>query len=318
MEPTIVVRSAAERTLHICSQLIEEQGIPNPCIHVTTDVPFTAALKRSYEIGISDGKKWLICVDADLLLRPHSIKTLVEYAETLPESVFEINAYVLDKLCGGARMAGIHVYRARWLTEAIKVLEELQSPLRPEAATLAEMARKGFSWVECPYVVGLHDFEQTYRDILRKTFIHAHKHQRLLPLLVDYWRAGAHAGDLDFQVALMGLGEGIKSTARVGIDAVSLNERLRGISIDLNEKAPLDANDYPLAQVERIIKDWTEPEIYRDFFPNACGLGNFVHKNRWHLLNHEIERRGAMRGATHFAGRLIEVAGRRVQAFVRS
>ena len=315
---SVVVRSAGERTLSTCVDLIEAQGVPKASIYILTESPFVGALKRSYEIGIAEGKKWLMCVDADLLLRQGSIHTIIDYAKQLPETVCEVHGHILDKFFGGSRLGGIHLYRCQWLHKTNAVLDALGSPIRPESATLEEMARQGYPWVECPYVVGLHDFEQSYQDILRKTFVHAHKHQRLLPLLVDYWRAGAQAGDMDFEVALLGLGEGIKFTQRVEIDTASLSEKLKEVTIDGEDKPPLESSQYSLTEVERVIRDWKEPEFYRDFFPNACGLRNFVHKNRWHLLNHEIERRGTLRGAIHFAGRLIEVAGRRVQAFVRS
>ncbi len=53
--------------------------------------------------------------------------------------------------------------------------------------------------------MGLHDFEQTYRDILKKCYMHGHKHQHHIAKLLNHW-ADWKKDDFDFQVATWGVG----------------------------------------------------------------------------------------------------------------
>src|SRR6056297_1819677 len=111
----VIIRAAGERTEELCKKLILEQGIAEEYVKIIHEVPFSAALKKSYELGIESGKKWTFCVDADVLLRPHSVRKLTELADKQPENVCEIQGYMMDKFFGGIRRGGVHLYRSSLL-----------------------------------------------------------------------------------------------------------------------------------------------------------------------------------------------------------
>ena len=55
---TLIIHSADERTFQLCQKLILEQGVPETQVFVVQEVPFSAAMRKSFEIGISEGRKW--------------------------------------------------------------------------------------------------------------------------------------------------------------------------------------------------------------------------------------------------------------------
>src|SRR5690625_2539618 len=118
-EATIVVRSVYERTEDLCKRLILEQGVKEENLFVIHETPFSTALKYSFEIGIREDLPWTFCIDADVLLRPNSINTMIGHAESQKENVSEIQGLVLDKFFGGPRPAGNHLYRTNVLSKAL-------------------------------------------------------------------------------------------------------------------------------------------------------------------------------------------------------
>ena len=93
---TVIIRSVGERTEKICKELfVEEVGAKN--VFIVKEVPFSAALKRSYEIGIQQNKKWTLCTDADILIKKDSINPFIDFANNLKSSAFKIYPYFVDK-----------------------------------------------------------------------------------------------------------------------------------------------------------------------------------------------------------------------------
>jgi len=75
----VIIRSAGERTMHLCKQLIIEQGVSADNLSVVNEAPFSAALKKSFELGMERGLKWTLCIDADVLLRPGAVETMLPF-----------------------------------------------------------------------------------------------------------------------------------------------------------------------------------------------------------------------------------------------
>lgn len=267
---TVIIRSVSERSEHLCRELILSQGISNENIILVKEFPFSASLRKSYEIGKEQQRRWTFCVDADLLLRPFSIEKMVQIFEKQPKGMFEIQGYILDKFFGGPRIGGIHLYRTSLLEKGLKCIPIDESELRPESRTLIKMKELGFPYLVVPYVVGLHDFEQYYRDIFRKCFVQARKHQMFLDLFVSYWQTKAKE-DKDFEVALKGLANGIEYIGDVGIDANNAMVNNLFYKLKIKEKEPL--NQTNLDQIEKVINNWQEPKEYQKKFPDRMGLG---------------------------------------------
>ena len=187
----------------------------------------------------------------------------------------ELLALIHDKLKGGT-------YRFKPARRTL--IPKEGTDLRPETYALEQMRELGSPWMQIPIVLGLHDYEQYYRDIFRKSFVQAHKHTDLIPLFVKYWRRMA-VKDSDYQVALWGLAAGIAQVDNVRID-------MRQTSSDAaeclsrhgwEEKPCIPEDEFGAEQVERIITEFDEAEEYKLLFPKRFGLA--AGKEKPHALN---------------------------------
>jgi hypothetical protein len=269
---TVIIRSVGERTEQLCRELILAQGVSAENVVIVHEAPFSAAMRKSFETGLQRGLPWTFCVDADLLLRPGAVETMLRLAEAQPENICEIQGYILDKFYGGPRQGGVHLYRTALLPLVLTNIPAEGVNVRPEFHTLEAMKAQGYPYASVQYVVGLHDFEQYYRDIFRKCLVHAHKHQDLTDLFLSYWREQART-DKDFAVALKGYAAGVEYYGGVLIDTQQdiYQESFGRLGITEKQNAP---DGYTLSDIEDIIAHWSEPQVYQRKFPTKMGLIN--------------------------------------------
>ena len=226
-QATVVVRSVGERTSAICRKLLEEI-FPAKNIYVIHVTPFSEAIREAFRIGLAHHLPWTLCIDADVLVTPENITKLIERSHQLETNVFEIQGLVLDKFFGAKRPAGNHLYRTDLLSKALALIPEEGTSLRPESDMLNAMSALGFPWVQQDVLVGIHDFEQYYSDIYRKSFLQAHKHQWILPDIERFWK-GMCVDDQDYEVALWGLRSGKIYADTVWIDKNFLHQEANDV-----------------------------------------------------------------------------------------
>ncbi len=268
---TVIIRSVGERTEDLCRKIILNQGVPESNIFIVREVPFSAAMKKSFEVGIDHGLTWTLCVDADILLREDTIYKMIKAANKQRDNVCEIQGFVLDKFFGGVRQAGQHLYRTSLLPKVIKAIPAEGDNIRPETHALNMMKKMGFPWRTIALLTGLHDFEQYNRDILRKSIVHSHKHLNWMEVFVPYWKEMAKT-DCDYDVALSGLAAGIMNYEKVFINVEQPIYHELFLKANIKEKPKLCAGSYNINEVERIISQWQEPEEYISRYSNINGL----------------------------------------------
>lgn len=202
-----IVRSAGERTTESCVALIRE-FVPPEQVRVIQERPFAAAIRKTYELGAASGRKWTVCIDADVFIHREGFRQLVGIAERVPGWIWYVQGLTIDKFIPIIRSAGTGIYRNARVLEAIEGIPPDGSSLRPETTTMQAMIARGHLMYRTPIVVGMHDFEQSYHDIARKTFLHIHKHANVRAEMLGYWRK-QRSKDADFRAALLGarLGE---------------------------------------------------------------------------------------------------------------
>ena len=213
---TVIIRSAGERTVNLCYEMLTSM-FSNEQIFIIEEVPFAAAVKEGLEIGIEQRRKWTMTIDADVLIDNDGLINLFEKAERVPEIFFEIHGMILDKFFPVKRPSGIRFFRTSLIKRALSLIPKEGSSVRPESDLLNRMIEVGHPFMQCDAVVGVHDFEQYYKDIFRKCFIQAHKHHWIIEKAEKYWRKNQEA-DLDFKVALWGSLLGKLHTESVDID----------------------------------------------------------------------------------------------------
>lgn len=197
---TVIIRSVGERSENACGHLLRKQ-IPSENIHTIHLKPFSAALKKSFEIGIAQKRSWTMVIDADVLILPNFIKKLYKRAVKAPVSVFAVQSEMFDKFFGGTRVGGVKLYRTTYLPRAIELVPG--QDVRPEAFVIKNMHKSGFYVEITDIVCGLHDFEQYYSDIFRKGYVHGVKHAEFASILLPFWERQAST-DKDFDVLLAG------------------------------------------------------------------------------------------------------------------
>lgn len=281
---TVVVRSAHERTAQHCMQYIAQQ-VTNENITVIHERPFSTAVRTSFEIGVQSNLDWTLCVDADVLLGSGSIAGLITLAEPYAQSshLFSLQGVLLDRLLNTFRHCGVHLYRTQGLNVALTEAIFDAQALRPETYIKEQMRGRGFRVETVDFRVGLHDYEQYFRDIYRKAFVHAHKHsaESHLPRMWHYLSAFSD----DFIVALLGWQHGSQHRVAgnsVMIDTDTFPDDIMPLlaSLGLMEKAPsdgigLEVDDY-LCSGSPELRHWE----------NYCSLG------RWGKLRDRVAIQG--------------------------
>jgi len=224
-------------------------------------------LRKSFELGIASGKEWVAMVDADLILAPNSINKLVREISSRDESVFEVQGYILDRFFCGLRRGGLRVYRSSLLPVALDCIPDSDLSIRPEADTLVAMRQRRYTWAYSKTITGLHDYEQNFSDILRKSLVYGVKHRLLAQMFEGIWSGQT---DRDYVVAGLGFSEGLKrETLKVEKFSDWTFEVMS--AIDLKEKSAI--NEAPLVEnVGRLIENY-EPSIeYLIHFPTHDGF----------------------------------------------
>jgi len=258
---TAVVRSANERTEALCYKLLCEQ-VPSENIVVVKECPFTSALQRSFQLGIECGRPWTLCIDADVLLRRNSVPMLLNWARSAADNVFQIQVNLIDKMFGGPRKAGLRLYRSSLLSKAVACIPADGVSVRPETSVRDQMKALGYLTMYKTATVGLHDFEQYYRDIYRKAIVHAHKHTFYAGYFERFWtRLAGH--DPDYQVALWGLRAGQLSNGRIRLDVRCFPQDIGRLlsTKGLQEKRSLQFTALNSPDIDKLITDYYRTRV---------------------------------------------------------
>lgn len=313
----IVIRSVGERTEQLCRELILAQGIAPENVVVVHESPFSAAMRKSFQIGIGRGLPWTFCVDADILLRPGSISRMVELADEQAETVCEVQGFVLDKFFGGPREAGNHLYRTSLLPLVLASIPAEGVDIRPEYHSLKAMKAQGYPWASVQYLVGLHDFEQYFRDIFRKCFVHAHKHLQWAELFLSLWRERS-SSDADYWTALQGFAAGVAHTGDVLIDIRQEIYEAGFNALETQEKSPLSPGSFSLDDVEEVIGSWNEPDAYQLLSPMELDLENPEANKPLSIperISHRMSKVGLIKVTPYTIGWLLHHIGRKLQTW---
>ena len=199
----VIIRSSSERTEELCKYLVEKQ-VPETKIVVIKEKPFTAALKRSFEIGLDFGLTWTLCIDADVLISTGAISDLLNQATDQSTDFFNCTGRIYDKFYGRANVGGLHLYRTSLLGKAVSLVPEPGMSLRPETYVKDTMHAQGYPCSKLKAVYGIHDYEQAYCDIFRKMVVRGQKSEEHIKRLLV--RAELLADeDIDFLVAIWGI-----------------------------------------------------------------------------------------------------------------
>ena len=287
-----VVRSAGERTTDVCYALINA-FIPKERIVVIRERPFTKAITASYHAALAADRKWTVIIDADVYVEQASFRELIAVADAEPLTTFNVQGLTIDKYIPIIRSAGTGVYRTRLLRKALRCVPKQTALLRPETVTVQNLLKKGYKMRRTPLIVGMHDFDQYYIDILRKAYLHSRKHPEVKVGMVDYWKAH-QAGDKDFQAALLGHQLSEQHSKAPEVDHQFMREEYTQalLAAGLTEKAALPPTAVTPAEVTDYVRSFVPhaalqakkfPQYKTAYYVNVSGTRRLRRVVRWRV-----------------------------------
>lgn len=218
---TCIVRSIGERTTELCVKLLERAFSGAIKCTVLEAKPFSEALRQSLSIGLAKARPWTFIVDADVLVSSHALAILPSLADTMPPDGFMLHASVWDKFFCRYRRAGNRLYRTELLEQALPLIPANGSSMRPERDMCYRMQGNGYKMFKSYHIIGLHDYEQYYIDILRKGVLFGLKHTKKNTYLKKIWEPRAH--EFDYKAVLDGFNASPNDLPSVSIDKNLIN-----------------------------------------------------------------------------------------------
>lgn len=306
----VAIRTSGERTFKLCDHLVQCL-IGNQKVYVINSIPFETTLRKCYEIGVKSDAKWMITLDADVLLMPQAINTLLHAAENMPTHYVQLEGRVFDKILGTYRQAGHRIYRTSLLSKALDFIPQSGTQIRPEYYTLQQLGQQGHPSRRIGAVLGLHDYEQYFADLYRKALVHAVKHRNHLPHLIN--RCANLQSDNDFKVILKGIFDGLTLQQNISIDRDKYTQlaALALTSLGLSEKAPIANATAMVAQYETTFDELRNSQPPPDF-PTIDLLGSAPPESGYawqQKLKQRMNERGLFKGSISTAGVLLIKAG---------
>ncbi len=201
-ELTVVIRSAGERTERLCAGVLRQRLPDSGQLHVLHEVPFSAAVRRTFEIGIQSNRPWLIAIDADIIPLDDVVVRMREICGKMASEAFVATPLFLCKSVGGLATRGLHCYRTSLLEEAYKLIGKCPASHRPESCIHDAMVSRGYTRECYAKIFGLHEYEQSYIHIYLKAMLRYRKDEFREQIRTSLKRRAAH--DADCEVALWG------------------------------------------------------------------------------------------------------------------
>ena len=216
-----VIRGAGERTEAACEAWVRRlvarsRGNPSEQVVMVHERPFSKAVRATFERGRDGGRAWVVGIDADVLLLADAIERLRMVCACADGGAFAITPLLMCKFYGGICCKGVHVYPQRLMSRAIGMIEQCGSEgdLKPESAVVRAMGEKGFRAQGPPVVVGVHDYEQSYRHIYLKARLRARREASAPDADSFGFVSERAAGDTDMLVASWGMEDGRADAGR--------------------------------------------------------------------------------------------------------
>jgi len=227
----IIIRSIGERTEKECIRRAMLQGE----VDVIRAYPFGEAIRQTYLLAMTYNQKWIPIIDADVLLFDGYLEKAIKELNRKPDNVFCLDGKTKDKIMMKTRRAGIHIYRTALLQTALRHINN--EKIKPESNVRRKMTSRGFPTYTGGIVFGLHDYEQYYRDLWRKSVCQTRKLKEATKKL-EVWKKLLRK-DLDYLVIYHAHLYGRELITKITIDArldYGATEGLRNLGIQEKEE----------------------------------------------------------------------------------
>jgi len=243
-----VIRTVGERTEDVCIELVNRQKKEYEILHVLRENTHLKAVESTIRIGINSNAKWLIAIDADMLLTPESLQSIRKEISISSSDTAIIHPAVVDKMYRMRRW-GLTVYRRSILNELDDKFQEIREKqhLKIEGAAIKALSeKKNRQVVFSRNVAAIHDFYQFYRDLYRKAYLNTLRNPGYNKQAAKHWKRLAGA-DSDYLIMLKAMNDALKEKKSLtnsvsDFDSAKLEEIV--VNQGLTEKSNFSWDEY--------------------------------------------------------------------------
>jgi len=231
---TPVIQSSGERSEEVSERLLKQQ-VDFDLFTITKEDFFPENVKKIVEIADKTKARYLLVIDANVLLFPDALEYIMYEAEKQKyESFFRIDFPVYDKFSGRAN-AGVSLYNTSYLN---KFMTFLDSHLSNE--TFSDNINQFSETNEIKYITSLHfivgkrNYFQSYKDLMNN-LIQSESNENIDQLIsVIERKRSENIDDWDFLVISEILNH-IQNDIDIDLDGILKRHHIP-------EKEPLDTN----------------------------------------------------------------------------
>lgn len=276
-ELEFVIRTVGERTEEVCIELVNRQKGEQESLHVLRKNTHAKAVESTIAIGLESQAKWLVAIDADMLLTPGSISTIRKEIRLCPDSIAVLHPAVVDKLYRMRRW-GLTVYRKAVMSELNDKFQNIKKKqnIKIESAAIKALGENKQRQVYFSREVSaIHDFYQYYKDLYRKAYLNVSRNQGFNKDVKKCWMRLAKS-DPDYLVMYKAMEDAIVedrdlSNSISDFKSSELDKIVSGLG--LKEKLPLTWDEYVgqsrSVSMEREIQLIDKDRVFNDYFENT-------------------------------------------------
>ncbi|MCG2590800.1 hypothetical protein [Rhodohalobacter sulfatireducens] len=303
----VTIRSTGERTEKACIRSLLKEGIRESQINLIREAPFKKSLETCFQTAYKAQTKWLLTVDADMIIIPGTLRGFFQMAEEMPEQNLQIQGNNLDKFFASVRSGGPRIYRVDYLRTAYEISKNLPDNIRPESNVISELGEKEHPSRYISTVNCIHDFGQYYSDIYRKSYAHSIKHIKKLPKILQN-TADKRAIDPDYKVFIKGIFDSLLSDIDVSIDKRILKDETAQAlqQLHISEKKDIPES----IDVQKIIKEYSLLDQWISY--ENCRIKD-VPRTPTRLISENLKKKGNIKGIMYLFGLTLSRAGEYLQ-----
>ena len=264
----VIVRSSGERTEKKCIENLEKIFKKENVYLIKNVTPLAKVAEETYALGLEKKKKWILSVDSDVFLFKDKTFLFIKKANRIVKKnkkAFCFQGTIFDKLSQEVKPAGVYLLYSKNLKYKDEYYQKCVYSVRSETCIQNCMMQDGGFKYEIKIIVGIHDFFQYNRDIVKKCMMHTKKHYWTIDKWHKMWMKQSKE-EPDFMWALKGY-EIYNSLKNKNIypNANYLNELIKNYNIpEKNDERTDDEieetmNRYNIEEIDNIDKS----EAYR-------------------------------------------------------
>ena len=255
---TVIVRSVGENSEEVCVKSLENIFSKRNVFLIKNITPLSSATKKSFELALKRNKKWTLLVDADTIVDGDKIKLFISKADEIIKNdpkAFVFQGLLFDKFPQCYRQSGVWLYKTENLANLLKYNSKCSSMLKPDDCMVMSFKNEGYNTYGIDCVIGIHDFFQSPRSIVKKYFIRCAKYPDRILVWQERWNSLAKS-DKDFLWAIRGVELYKKNKKKIQNNSCLIDEILKDNNINLPDKVGIDENKIN-SLIEKYVKNNT-------------------------------------------------------------